>query len=183
MGSRRTDPGCRDLSEISLLDLAPVFLSSTMTRLKLETKLNMIKVEGDAGETSLVSALRDPSLIRCSPLLEWSYRDIWDFILASKASFLCQCVNALTHCFMHGLLHGLLHGVLHGVPHGLMPGFMHGLPHSVLNGLMPGFVHGLVHGFVHGLMHASMKEAHAQEAHAQANVFLVLHCHTWTRFL
>jgi FAD synthetase len=29
----------------------------------------------------------EPSLIRVSPVLEWSYRDIWDFLKALEAPY------------------------------------------------------------------------------------------------
>uniref|UniRef100_A0A7S4PB57 FAD synthase n=1 Tax=Guillardia theta TaxID=55529 RepID=A0A7S4PB57_GUITH len=88
MGSRRTDPGCRDLSGIQLMDLAPIFLSSTLTRLKLETRLNMLKLEGDPGiPGTWSSTIKEPSLMRFSPILEWSYRDIWDFIQALELPY------------------------------------------------------------------------------------------------
>ena len=32
------DPGCRDLTDLALMDLGPIFLSSTLTRLKLESR-------------------------------------------------------------------------------------------------------------------------------------------------
>jgi len=83
MGSRRTDPGCRDLSSIELMDLQPIFLGSTLTRMKLETKLKMLKLEGELSQDSHDGnsrSIKEPSLMRISPILEWSYRDIWDFL-------------------------------------------------------------------------------------------------------
>lgn len=85
MGSRRSDPGCRDLSEIALLEVGTIMQGNSMTRLKLETQLNKLRVEG--GDESYCLNGKEPSLIRFSPLLEWSYRDIWDFILASRANY------------------------------------------------------------------------------------------------
>jgi len=88
MGSRRTDPGCRDLSPLALMDLAPIFLSSTITRMELETKINMLRFEGDPGlPGTQQSSTKEPSLMRFSPTLEWSYRDLWDFIGAAEVPY------------------------------------------------------------------------------------------------
>jgi hypothetical protein len=53
MGSRRSDPGCRDLSEIALLELGTVMRTHAMTRLKLETQLNKMRVEGAGYEVRI----------------------------------------------------------------------------------------------------------------------------------
>ncbi|EKX38757.1 hypothetical protein GUITHDRAFT_115085 [Guillardia theta CCMP2712] len=88
MGSRRTDPGCRDLSDLALMDLAPIFLSSSLSRIELETKINMLRVEGDPGlPGTLTSKIKEPSLLRFSPSLEWSFRDVWDFIRAAEIPY------------------------------------------------------------------------------------------------
>lgn len=87
MGSRRTDPGCRDLQQIELMDLAPIFLSSTLSRMKLETRLNMRKLDASVSAHPAQGDLKEPSLLRFSPILEWSYRDIWDFIRAVEVPY------------------------------------------------------------------------------------------------
>ena len=80
LGNRRTDTGCRDLAPMALMDLAPIMLSGSMSRMKLETKLNMLQFEDPGLPGTRWSKVREPSLLRFSPTLEWSYRDIWDFI-------------------------------------------------------------------------------------------------------
>lgn len=70
------------------MDLAPVFLSSTLTRMKLEAQLNMFRSDGDPGLPGTGSSpVKEPPLMRFSPLLEWSYRDVWDFILAAEVEY------------------------------------------------------------------------------------------------
>lgn len=85
MGSRRTDPGCRDLSGIDLMETAPILMSSTLCRLRhgdVDVRPRDLRIGYDA-EGSLL----EPSLIRVSPILEWSYRDIWDFMQAVDAPY------------------------------------------------------------------------------------------------
>ena len=88
IGNRHTDTGCRDLTPISTMDLAPIVLSGSMSRMTLEAKLNMLRFESDPGLPGTRSSkLREPSLLRYSPTLEWSYRDVWDFILCSGVPY------------------------------------------------------------------------------------------------
>ena len=57
LGNRRTDTGCRDLAHISLMDLAPILLSGSMSRMKLETKIIMLQFESDPGFVRLASPI------------------------------------------------------------------------------------------------------------------------------
>ena len=49
LGNRRTDTGCRDLAHMALMDLAPILLSGSMSRMTLEAKINMLRFESDPG--------------------------------------------------------------------------------------------------------------------------------------
>ena len=89
IASRRSDPGCRDLTGIDLMESAPILMSSTLCRLKRSDMDaladDLRKPAGARTETAVLA--HDPSLIRVSPILEWSYRDIWDFIQATGAPY------------------------------------------------------------------------------------------------
>jgi len=86
VSSRRTDPGCRDLSGIDLMEAAPVLRSSTVCRLRTVDVARLRDAAGSGGEQD-GHELQEPSLIRVSPVLEWSYRDIWDFLKAAQAPY------------------------------------------------------------------------------------------------
>jgi FAD synthetase len=91
MGSRRTDPGCMDLEEIDLMETAPVLMSSTLCRLR-QADIERQPADARSG-AAMEASVQEPSLMRVSPLLEWSYRDIWDFITAVDAPY-CKLYDA-----------------------------------------------------------------------------------------
>ena len=57
-------------------------------KLVSQTSLSDPRTRGPDGQLVL-----EPSLMRVSPILEWSYRDIWDFIRAVNAPY-CKLYNA-----------------------------------------------------------------------------------------
>mmetsp|Transcript_9951 Transcript_9951/g.19436 ORF Transcript_9951/g.19436 Transcript_9951/m.19436 type:complete len:699 (+) Transcript_9951:190-2286(+) len=93
ISSRRTDPGCRDLSQMALMDLNPVFLSHTVVRIDHERKEEADRsrqVRGlplGIGLDTTTASVNQPSILRFSPILEWSHRDVWDYILASEVPY------------------------------------------------------------------------------------------------
>lgn len=83
--------------QMALLDLNPVFLSHTVTRIESENKapksrMSQAQLRGlplgivDGGSGTKVI---QPSILRFSPILEWTHRDVWDFILASEVPYCC----------------------------------------------------------------------------------------------
>mmetsp|Transcript_24132 Transcript_24132/g.57806 ORF Transcript_24132/g.57806 Transcript_24132/m.57806 type:complete len:697 (+) Transcript_24132:202-2292(+) len=93
ISSRRTDPGCRDLSQMALLDLSPVFLSHTVVRMDVNEKDDSEQTREVRGlplglsPWTTTSNVNQPSILRFSPILEWTHRDVWDFILASEVPY------------------------------------------------------------------------------------------------
>lgn len=70
LGNRHTDTGCRDLTPISVMDLAPIVLSGSMSRMTLEAKLNMLRFDSTADPGlpgTHTSKVREPSLLRFVP--------------------------------------------------------------------------------------------------------------------
>jgi hypothetical protein len=77
---------------IDLMESTPILMSSTLCRLKrsdMEALQQVMEApRKSAGAQSEQGVLTlDPSLMRVSPILEWSYRDIWDFIAAVRAPY------------------------------------------------------------------------------------------------